>query len=264
VNRRPAPAPGGRRVDLHTHTIFSDGLLTPEDLVDRAVHRQLAAIAVTDHDSVDGMERAQAAAHGRIEVVPGVEISSALDGHDLHILGYYIDPEHAPLLERLTEVGVRLDMEEVMSAAGPGVVGRPHVAAVMVRAGVVGGMDEAFRRYLGIHGSAFVPRPSFRPQEAIALIHGANGLSVLAHPGANLAEAVVERLAAAGLRGIEVWHPHHSAATTRRYRALAERLSLLESGGSDFHGHPQGSDLGDVRVPYSALLRLKQSAGVAG
>jgi predicted metal-dependent phosphoesterase TrpH len=282
VNRRPAPAPGGRRVDLHTHTIFSDGLLTPEDLVDRAVHRQLAAIAVTDHDSVDGMERAQAAAHGRIEVVPGVEISSALDGHDLHILGYYIDPEHAPLLdrlarfqderrerarrivERLTEVGVRLDMEEVMSAAGPGVVGRPHVAAVMVRAGVVGGMDEAFRRYLGIHGSAFVPRPSFRPQEAIALIHGANGLSVLAHPGANLAEAVVERLAAAGLRGIEVWHPHHSAATTRRYRALAERLALLESGGSDFHGHPQGSDLGDVRVPYSALLRLKQSAGVAG
>jgi len=280
--RRPAPAQGGRRVDLHTHTIFSDGLLSPEALVDRAVERQIAAVAITDHDSVEAMERAQAAARGRIEVVPGVEISSALDGHDLHILGYYIDPEHGPLrerlaqfqterrdrarriVERLTEVGVRLDMAEVLSAAGPGVVGRPHVAAVMVRAGVVGGLDEAFRRYLGAHGSAFVPRPVFRTQEAIALIHGANGISVLAHPGAHLGDAMIERLAAAGLRGIEVWHPHHSPSTTRRYRALAERLSLLESGGSDFHGQPQGSDLGDVRVPYAMLLRLKQSAGVAG
>jgi predicted metal-dependent phosphoesterase TrpH len=280
--RRPAPSQGGRRVDLHTHTIFSDGLLTPEELVERAVERQLAAIAVTDHDSVEGLERAQAAAHGRLEVVPGVEISSALDGHDLHILGYYIDPEHGPLrdrlarfqaerrdrarriVERLTEVGVRLDMDEVLAAAGPGVVGRPHVAAVMVRAGVVGGLDEAFRRYLGVHGAAFVPRPAFRPQEAIALIHGANGLSVLAHPGAHLAEAVVEDLARSGLRGIEVWHPHHSPATSRRYRALVERWSLLESGGSDFHGQPQGSDLGDVRVPYSVLMQLKQSAGVAG
>jgi predicted metal-dependent phosphoesterase TrpH len=280
--RRPAPSQGGRRVDLHTHTIFSDGLLTPEALVERGVQKQLAAIAITDHDSVEAMERAQAAAHGRIEVVPGVEISSALDGHDLHILGYYIDPEHGPLrerlarfqterrdrarriVERLGEVGVRLDMDEVLTAAGPGVVGRPHVAAVMLRAGFVAGLDEAFRRYLGVHGSAFVPRPAFRPQEAIALIHGANGISVLAHPGANLADAVVERLAASGLRGIEVWHPHHSAATSRRYRDLAERLSLLESGGSDFHGQPQGSDLGEVRVPYGVLLRLKQSAGVAG
>jgi hypothetical protein len=280
--RRPAPVQGGRRVDLHTHTIFSDGLLTPEALVDRAVVRQLAAVAITDHDSVEAMGRAQAAARSRIEVVPGVEISSALDGHDLHILGFYIDPEHSPLrerlagfqterrdrarriVERLSEVGVRIDMDEVLTTAGPGVVGRPHVAAAMVRAGVVGGIDEAFRRYLGAQGTAFVPRPAFRPQEAIALIHGANGVSVLAHPGASLAEAIVEGLAASGLRGIEVWHPHHSSATTRRYRALAERLSLLETGGSDFHGQPQGSDLGEVVVPYGALLRLKQSAGVAG
>ena len=159
---------------------------------------------------------------------------------------------------------MHLDAEEVLASAGPGVVGRPHVAAAMVRAGIVGGLDEAFRRYLGMHGSAFVQRPAFRPQEAIELIHGANGVSVLAHPGAALADLVVERLAAAGLRGIEVWHPQHSAATTRRYRALAGRLELLETGGSDFHGQPQGSDLGDVPVPYGALLRLKQTAGVAG
>jgi predicted metal-dependent phosphoesterase TrpH len=269
-------------VDLHTHTIFSDGLLTPEALIDRAVAKGLAAIAVTDHDSIEALQPAQAAARGRIEVVPGIEISSAENGHDLHILGFFIDPEHGPLrerllrfqaerreragriVERLGEVGVRIDMDEVLGSAGPGVVGRPHVAAAMVRAGVVGGLDEAFRRYLGAHGAAFVPRPAFRPQEAIALIHAANGISVLAHPGANLADAVVEGLASAGLRGIEVWHPHHSSATTRHYRALAERLALLESGGSDFHGQPQGSDLGEVRVPYGALLRLKQSAGVAG
>jgi len=280
--RRPPAAQGGRRVDLHAHTIFSDGLLTPEALVERAVTKQLAAVAVTDHDSVEAMPRAGAAANGRIEVVPGVEISSALDGLDLHILGYYIDPEHGPLRERLSgfqderrdrarrilvrlaELGVELDLDEVLASAGPGVVGRPHVAAAMVRARVVGGIDEAFRRYLGVHGAAFVPRPAFRTQEAIELIHESNGVSVLAHPGAQLADAMVEHLAAVGLRGIEVWHPQHSVATTRRYRALAERLELLETGGSDFHGQPQGSDLGDQPVPYGALARLKQTAGVAG
>ena len=194
---RPPSAPGGRRVDLHTHTIFSDGLLTPEALVERAFHKGLAAVAITDHDSVDAMERARRVAGGRIEVVPGVEISSAIEGLDLHILGFYVDPEHGPLrerlarfqverherarriLERLGDAGMRLDIEEVLGAAGPGVVGRPHVAAALVRAGVVGGLDEAFRRYLGVQGSAFVPRPAFHPHEAIALIHGANGLSVL-------------------------------------------------------------------------------------
>ena len=282
MKRQPPPSPGGRRVDLHTHTIFSDGLLTPEQLVERAVSKRLSAIAVTDHDSIDALPRARAAAAGRLEIVAGVEISTAMEGLDLHILGYYIDPAHEPLadrlrdfqaerhararaiLDRLADVGVPLDREQVMAAAGPGVVGRPHVAAALVRAGVVGTLDEAFKRFLGAHGAAFVPRPAFRPDEAIALIHAANGVSVLAHPGGGLAEAVVERLLTFGLRGVEVWHPQHAPSTTRRYRALADRLGLLETGGSDFHGQPQAADLGDLEVPYSALLRLKQTAGVAG
>jgi predicted metal-dependent phosphoesterase TrpH len=280
--RRPPPRAGGRRVDLHTHTTFSDGLLTPEALVARALEKHLAAVAVTDHDTIEALPRARAAATGGIEVVPGIEISSALEGHDLHVLGYYIDPENEPLrarlirfqqerrerarqiVQRLAELGVHLDPDAVLEAAGPGAVGRPHVAAALVRGGHVGDLEEAFRRFLGAHGTAFVARPAFHPEEAIALIHAAHGVSVLAHPGNLLADAVVERLALAGLRGVEVWHPHHQPATTRRWRALAERLGLLETGGSDFHGQPRAADLGDLDVPYGALLRLKQTAGVAG
>jgi predicted metal-dependent phosphoesterase TrpH len=269
-------------VDLHTHTVYSDGHLTPEALVEYAVKKGLAAVAITDHDSIEAFDRAHVAAARRIEMVPGVEISSALEGLDLHILGYFVDPEHEPLhrrllafqterrrragqiLDRLASLGVRLDVEEIFAAAGPGVVGRPHVAAALVRAGAAVNLDDAFRRYLGANGAAFVPRPAFHPQEAIALVHAANGVSVLAHPGSQLADAVIERLVSVGLRGIEVWHPQHTPSTVRRYRTLAERLDLVETGGSDFHGFTQGTDLGDLDVPYVALLRLKQAAGVAG
>jgi len=279
--RSPPQRTGGRRVDLHAHTTFSDGLLTPEALIARAAEKRLAAVAVTDHDTIEALPHARAAAAGGLEVVAGVEISSALDGQDLHILGYYIDPEHEPLRERLVrfqmerreralqivrrlaELGMSLDPEAVLEAAGPGAVGRPHVAAALVRAGHVGDLEEAFRRFLGARGAAFVARPAFHPEEAVRLIHAAHGVSVLAHPGL-LSDAVVERLAAAGLRGVEVWHPHHTPTITRRWRALTERLGLLETGGSDFHGQPRAADLGDLDVPYGALLRLKQSAGIAG
>jgi len=282
VKRRPPAHGGGRRVDLHTHTVFSDGHLTPEALVEYAVRKGLAAVAITDHDSIEAFERAHVAAARRLEMVPGVEISSAVDGLDIHILGYFLDPEHEPLhrrlqafqlerrrraaqiLDRLAALGVRLDVDEIFAAAGPGVVGRPHVAAALVRSGAAVNMDDAFRRFLGAHGAAFVPRPAFHPQEAIALVHAANGVSVLAHPGPQLLDVVIERLVDVGLRGIEVWHPQHTPTTIRRYRALAERLDLVETGGSDFHGPMQGTDLGDLDVPYGALLRLKQAAGVAG
>jgi predicted metal-dependent phosphoesterase TrpH len=280
--RRPPSGPGGRRIDLHAHTYFSDGLLSPEDLVQRAIARQLAALAITDHDSVEALPRARAAARPGLEIVPGIEISSAMDGADLHLLGYYLDASHAPLLERLTrfqaerrqrarqiverlaELGVHLEAGEVLASSGPGVVGRPHVAAALVAGGHVADFDEAFRRYLGVHGVAYVPRPHFHPDEAIALIHAANGLSVLAHPGPSLPDRVVERLVEGGLRGIEVWHPLHSNTTVRRYRALAHRLGLLETGGSDFHGQPRGVDLGELDVPAGVLDRLKQVAGVPG
>lgn len=281
MHRPPVPR-GGRRVDLHAHTLFSDGLLTPEAVVARAVERSLAALAITDHDSLEGLARARVAAGSQVELVSGIEMSTALEGVDLHILGYYLDPDHDELnetlarfrqervqraiqmVERLVAIGAPVDADVVMTLAGPGVVGRPHVAEALVQAGHVESVDEAFRRFLGARGEAFVPRPAFRPEKAIALIHAAGGVSVIAHPGSALPDRVVEGLAAAGLRGIEVWHPQHGAASVRRYRQLARRLGLLETGGSDFHGYPRGIELGDLPVPASVLGPLKEAAGVPG
>lgn len=278
----PASAPGGRRVDLHAHTTFSDGLLTPEQLVARAVDKRLAAVAVTDHDTVEAIPRARAAAAAAIELVPGIEMSTAYEGADLHILGFYLDPDHAPLrdrlerfqrdrreralaiVERLRGMGVPVEIDAVLELAGPGVIGRPHVAEALIRAGLATNFDDAFERFLGTQAPAYVPRPAFSPEEAIALIHAADGVSVLAHPGAQMPDSVIERLHAAGLRGIEVWHPQHGAATMRRYRALADRLGMLATGGSDFHGEHRSADLGEMPVPFSVLDSLKQAAGVAG
>lgn len=279
---RPPVAKGGRRVDLHAHTLYSDGLLTPEAVVAHAVERSLAALAITDHDSVEGIEAARLAAGSALELVPGIEVSSSLDGQDLHILGYYIDPGDPELtealarfreerlrralsmVERLAALGAPVDFEDVIDLAGPGVVGRPHVAEALLRAGHVETADEAFRRFIGAHGEAFVPRPAFRPERAIALIHAAGGVSVLAHPGSSILDLVIEQLAGGGLRGIEVWHPQHGAAAVRRFHALARRLGLLETGGSDYHGWPRGAELGELPVPASVLGPLKQAAGVPG
>lgn len=276
------PPPGGRRVDLHTHTTFSDGTLTPAELVTRGMELGLAAIAITDHDSMDGVEPARAAAGSRIEVVPGIEVSTSQNGAEMHVLGYFLDSEHPALRDRLTQfrderrrrvhamaerlgaAGVPVDADEVIHRAGAGVVGRPHVAEALVRAGHVASMDDAFRRYLGPSGLAYVPRPQFRPESAIAMIHAAGGVSVLAHPGAALPDLVIETLAQHGLRGIEVWHPQHPPAVVRRYQALAARLGLVTTGGSDYHGPGRGADLGDRPVPARVLETLKRAAGVAG
>jgi len=279
---RPPVAEGGRRIDLHAHTTFSDGLLTPEELVGHALARRLSALAITDHDSLGALPRARRALDTTLELVPGIEISTALDGLDLHLLGYYVDADDAALrarlerfreerreralaiVERLKTLGAPVDGEQVLASAGPGVVGRPHIADALVRAGHVDSLDAAFRLYLGARGEAFVPRPAFRPVDAIALIHQAGGVSVLAHPGANLPVSVVELLVRQGLRGIEVWHPQHGATAVRHYRALAAKLGLLETGGSDFHGASRSADLGEIAVPFSVLAALKDAAGVAG
>jgi len=280
VTRRAAH--DGGRVDLHAHTIFSDGQLTPEALVELALERGLAAIAVTDHDSVAGIEPARRAAAGRIEVVPGIEVSTSTDGLDLHVLGYFIDPADTRLATRLRRfrreriervrkiarrleaLGASVDVEEVLARAEPGVVGRPHVAAALIRAGHVKSVDDAFRRFLGMRADAYVPRPVFTPAEAISMIAEAGGVSVLAHPGAYVPDGLVRELAGAGLDGVEIWHPQHGPALVKRYRALAAELDLIESGGSDYHGPGRHTDLGGMRVPASALRRLKDAAGVPG
>lgn len=278
----PPRLEGGRRVDLHTHTTYSDGSLSPLELVQRAVDAGLAALGITDHDSVEALPEARAAAGSRIEIVPGIEVSSSRNGHELHVLGYYLDTESPALRERLARfgeerrrrvhamadrlaaAGAPVNAGEVIERAGAGVVGRPHIAEALLRAGHVSSVDDAFRRYLGPNGVAYVPRPRFLPEEAMDLIHRAGGISVLAHPGAAMADAVIESLAAHGLRGLEVWHPQHAPPVVRRYQALAARLGLLTTGGSDYHGPGRGAELGDRPVPARVLEALKRAAGVTG
>ncbi len=277
TSRRPAPR-GGRRLELHAHTRYSDGTLTPAELVDAARKLGIEALAITDHDTVEALAEARAAAEGAIEIVPGIEISSAAEGWDLHVLGYFLDDRSPVLLERLEqfraerhgrahailqklrELGAEVDEAEVFESAGPGVVGRPHVAHALLREGHVHTIDEAFKRYLGPRGSAFVPRPAFRPEEAIALIRAAGGVAVLAHPGSSLPQLIVERLAEAGLTGLEIWHPVHGRASIEHWRRIARQLKLVETGGSDFHGPSRGAGLGEMGVPWEALDRLREAA----
>jgi 3',5'-nucleoside bisphosphate phosphatase len=286
-----ATAPGrstpGRRVDLHTHTRFSDGALGPEELLALASRCGVGTLAITDHDSTAGLARARAALASPaapsppLDLIPGIEVSSAADGHDLHILGYFVDSEHPGLVahlerfheerraraqaivERLAQLGAPLDLEQVFAAAGPGVVGRPHIARALLDAGHVFSMEEAFRRYLGPQGLAFVPRPAFPPARAIEMLHAAGGLSVLAHPGGAVSADELGRLVDAGLRGVEVWHPQHGQGLVRRWRDLARQHGLLETGGTDFHEPGRGLEPGGIAVPPGVVARLKEAAGVA-
>jgi predicted metal-dependent phosphoesterase TrpH len=271
------PLPGGRRLELHAHTHFSDGLLSPAELVDLAVERGLGVLAVTDHDSVEGVAPAAAAAGTRLELVPGIEVSSILEGQDLHILGYFIDPHSSQLavrlarfreerrqralaiVERLAELGVPVSADDVLASAGPGVVGRPHVAQALLRAGHVATIELAFQKYLGVRGSAFVPRPAFHSAEAVRVIRDAGGVAVLAHPGLT-PRRLVEVLAEAGLAGLEVWHPQHNPQAQKRWFQLAKELELVPSGGSDFHGPHRGAGLGEMPVPERSLDDLRARA----
>lgn len=280
MNSSRPPRPGGRRLELHAHTHFSDGQLSPSALVSLAVERGLFALAITDHDSVEGVPEAQAAAGAGLEVVPGIEVSSTLEGNDVHVLGYFVDPAHEPLrtrllrfrderreralaiLQRLAALGLPVPADEVFAAAGPGVVGRPHIAHALLRAGHVPSLDVAFQRLLGSRGSAFVPRPAFASVEAVRMIREAGGVAVLAHPGM-LARRLVEQLAEAGLGGVEVWHPQHGMTTQRSWHELAEELDLVASGGSDFHGPHRGAGLGEMPVPERVLDSLRARAASA-
>ena len=268
------PHPGGRRLELHAHTHFSDGMLSPAALVELAVDRDVAVLAVTDHDSVEGIAPATAAAGSRVEIVPGIEISSTLEGLDLHILGYLFDPLSASLrerlerfreerrlralaiIERLAALGLPVSADEVFASAGPGVVGRPHVAHALLRAGHVASMEQAFQKYLGMRGQAFVPRPEFASAEAVRIIRDAGGVAVLAHPGM-LERRIVEQLRDAGLGGVEVWHPQHGMTAQKRWYETAKELGLVPTGGSDFHGPHRGAGLGDMPVPERTLEDLR-------
>jgi len=275
-------------IDLHTHTTASDGSLTPAQLVAAAHRAGLKAVAVTDHDTVAGLEEALAAGRGlAMEVVPGVEISLEVGlAGGAHLLGLWVRPGHPALLKGLAQVqearrrrnplilaklnglGLALDMTEVNAQAGGGQVGRPHIAMALAAKGYAASTGEAFNRWLKAGGPAYVAKERLSPAQGIGLVRAAGGVPVLAHPGLlDLdrpgLEALARRLRSVGLEGLEAYYSEHDAATQRGLAYLAARLGLVLSGGSDFHGDAKqrirlGAGKGDLRVPASLLAALKQ------
>jgi len=270
------------RAELHCHSTASDGTLPPEELVSMALSKGLKALAITDHDTTTSFAPACRAAAGRgLEILPGLEINAEESGQDVHILGYYVQPDQAALQEalaglrqarvrrlgeilaRLDELGVGVPRQRVLELAGGDSVGRPHVARAMVEAGHAEDVAMAFDLYLGTAAPAFVPRRSLRPAEAIRLIRQAGGVAILAHPGLLVEEDRVRGLVAEGLQGLEVHHPIHSLQARQRLQDLALRLGLLVTGGSDYHGPDRHHSVGfgDVLLPADTLERLRQASG---
>jgi len=269
-------------IDLHAHTTASDGSLSPTELVEAAHATGLAAIGVTDHDTIDGVaEAVDAGAEVGIRVVPGVEISAELDGGSLHVLGYgydHADPgindgldrlkqarddRNPRILQKLRELGVPITEELVMDRAGGGVVGRPHIAQVLVDLKAVDTVQQAFDDYLATGAAAHVDKFRLDPEGAFALIRDAGGIPVMAHPfqtrrmGDDL-RRLVEGLRTVGLEGIEVWYSRHTPDQTEAYAALAEEFDLVATGGTDFHGESKpdirlGVGTGDLAVPATVL-----------
>ncbi len=277
-------------IDLHAHTTVSDGSLTPTELVAEARRVGLTALAVTDHDDVSGLAEARSAAAGGgppLELVPGVELSVDSELGSVHLLGYFVDAAAlAPHLERiqrsrrernvrivarLTELGMPVSADELQAEAGSGQVGRPHIAAVLMRHGYVDSIQDAFDRWLADARPAYFGRVRFEIGDATDLLHACGGAAVLAHPKTRPARAVPEEfeawlagLAAAGLDGIEVTYPLHDGAERAYYGGLAVAYGLVPTGGSDFHGiYKPGIALGsgrngNVEVPEDVLERLRQ------
>jgi len=276
---------------MHSHSNASDGTDPPAEVMRRARAAGLDVIALTDHDTLAGLDAARLALPPGLALVPGMELSCRLDGHSLHLLAYHVDPAHTGLaaqrqaistdrlrrgremVARLRELGVDVTWEQVAAIAGDGVVGRPHIARAMVDAGAIASPDQAFTPdWIGPGGRAYVSRYALDPEEAIRLVTSAGGVSVLAHPGAAqrgwlIGDEAVERLAQAGLGGLEVAHPDHDVATRRRLAALAAALGLVSSGGSDDHGRLTGHRLGCETIApaeYERLMSLAAGAVGAG
>ncbi len=272
------------RVDLHLHTTASDGALTPAELVREAKRRGLECMAITDHDSTDGIEEALAEGERLgVSVVPGIEMSTDIPRAEVHILGYYIDHHNQEfqatlyqlregrrdraekMIAKLAEMGVEIPWERVLEIAGPGSVGRPHIAQVMVERGYVSSMVEAFANYIGRNAPAYVQRYKLTPVEAVALIRGVGGLPVLAHPGEIVAVPnLLPQLVSAGLVGLEAYYGEYGPEAVEVLVALADEYGLIPTGGTDFHRFdPSGhgpKHPGDAWVPWESVRRLNAAA----
>ncbi len=268
------------RIDLHTHSTASDGLYEPSVLLQQARDAGLQILALTDHDTTNGIAEASQAAHNLdIELIPGIEINTEIDKNEVHVLGYFPDyeqPEFQQVLqtlrdarvrrgqrivEKLNEQGVNISWPRVREIA-QGAVGRPHIAEALQEAGYVQSIPEAFDKYIGSHCPAYVPRYKLSPEDAIHLIASVNGLPVMAHPltvpGIDTLRARLPGMCQAGLAGVEVYYGPYTQQDEQALKTLADEYNLIATGGSDYHGpgiHP--TPLGGHYVPDEAVERLK-------
>ncbi len=267
------------RVDLHLHTYYSDGVYSPAQVVMKAKENGLDIISIVDHDTTDGLDEAiEVGKEIGVEVIPGIELSSSINGTDIHILGYFIDwrdenfqthlrvfrelriQRAKRMVEKLNALNIPLEFESVIEMSKTSAVGRVHIANALVRYGFVGDLYEAFNKYLGVGCPAYEKNIELSPRKAIKLISDVGGLSFIAHPGKYLSEVDLASLIELGIDGIEVIHPSHNDELVKYYRSIADEYFLLESGGSDFHGGLRNDEycVGLYTVPYKFVEAMKQ------
>lgn len=267
------------KIDLHIHTTTSDGRFSPEEIVEKAARLGLTIIAISDHDTVDGIAPALEAAKAfpQLRIIPGVEISTFAPGDEVHVLGYFIDfndpglkatladsrnsrQERAKaIIAKLNDLNVHISWQQVQKIAGSGTVGRPHIAQAMLEKGYIKSFKEAFTKYIGLDGPAYVERHKTTPAEAVTLIKEAKGLPVLAHPFTiKQPEKMIAELKSAGLVGIEVYYNDYNEEERNILAKLASKYNLIATGGSDYHGLDDSAEtmLGDANVPQESAEQL--------
>ena len=266
------------KTDLHLHTIFSDGQYSPEELISMVKDADIDIISVTDHDTVDGInESIEIGKKYGVEVIPGLEISSDIRDREVHILGYFINPQNkeleeylrffrserikraARIAEKLNVLGMEIELSDIMDIAKNSAVGRPHIAKAMVKKKLVSNYFEAFSKYIGNGCPAYERKVHVSPRSAFKIISDAGGLSFIAHPG-NLPDSIMVELIEAGLDGIEVLHPSHLPHQIKHYRGIVNEYFLLESGGSDFHGGERNDydNLGKYSVGHTKIDAMRK------
>ncbi|MDK2820532.1 MAG: 3,5-nucleoside bisphosphate phosphatase [Clostridia bacterium] len=267
--------------DLHTHTSASDGLLSSSELLYFARDKGLEIVGITDHDSISGLEEAlKLGPEMGLTIVPGVELSTENGKKEIHILGYYIEwhnekfllflklmrqdreRRNIRIIKRLQELGFEISIEDVEKEVHGEAIGRPHIAATLVRKGYVPSFEIAFSTLLKRGKPAYVPRNKISPYKAVEVILSVGGVPVLAHPGLSKVDELIPDLVTAGLQGIEVYYPFHDELTTKHYKEIANKYNLIITGGSDFHGQKDNShaDLGSIRIGEEEFIKLKRRA----
>lgn len=269
-------------VDLHIHTNYSDGVLTPEQILAKAVESGLSAISITDHDTIDGYIIAETKLDQYdIELISGVEFSSYENSKEFHILGYAVDPDYKPLQKhlalfkqsrekrarkiaaKLKTLNVELDFNKIIEKADEAPITRPHIASVIQDSGFVSSSKEAFIRFIGDYGPAYVDKDHFPVEQCIDLINKSGGVASLAHPGNSITQATLYKMIQYGLDGIEVVHPSHNDEMQKYYHSIASQYWLLGTGGSDYHGYKEYDEdnFGRSVVPYSVVQSLHLHTG---